>query len=64
MIMSDANGSKDYLTDPPLIFLILLLVAVLVLFFRGVVDYPLGWLVIMALIFLRINHIRKTKRKL
>ena len=59
--MTDLNRIKEYLSDPPLIILMLLLVFVLIIFFKGILSYPLGWLVLAMLIYLRIAHIRKRK---
>lgn len=61
--MSLLNCIKEYLSDPLLIFLVLLLVVVLIVSFKGILSYPVGWLVLTMLIYLRIIHIRKRKRK-
>ena len=42
-----------------LIMLIVLFIATLAAFYAGMLPYPIGWLVLAALIVLRVNQIRR-----
>ncbi|MDY0041115.1 MAG: hypothetical protein RBS57_12455 [Desulforhabdus sp.] len=61
--MCDIDCIKEYLKDPVLIFLVLLLAGVLAAFIRGVTSYPLGWMVLTVMIGLRVVHLRRQQRK-
>ena len=57
--MLDLNVMKKYFGDLPLLIMIILLAGVSAAFIYGVVAYPLGWLVLVVLIYLRIAKIRR-----
>ncbi|MCK8602096.1 hypothetical protein [Desulfoferrobacter suflitae] len=57
--MVHVDAVKKYLSDFPLIVLVVLFAGVVAAFMRGVIAYPLGWLVVAALIYLRIVKIRR-----
>jgi len=59
----DSNTLELYFKDWPLVGLIVLFIAVLIAFFKGAVDYPIGWLLLLVLIYVRIQHIRKNLSK-
>lgn len=47
--------------DIPLLIIAILLIATLVAFFSGVFPYPYGLIILIALGFARISHIRQSK---
>jgi hypothetical protein len=47
--------------DIPLLIIAILLIATLVAFFLGLFPYPYGLIILVALGFARISHIRHTK---
>lgn len=60
--MFDLHDIKRYLGDLPLIVLVVLFAGVIAAFVTGILRYPLGWLVLAVLIYLRIAHIRRQKK--
>jgi len=60
--MFDLDDMKRYLRDLPLIVLVILFVGVVAAFVSGILKYPLGWLVLIVLIYLRIAHIQRQKK--
>ncbi|MGA7877441.1 MAG: hypothetical protein WCA08_17405 [Desulfoferrobacter sp.] len=59
--MFDLDDLKRYLSDLPLIVLVILFAGVVAAFINGILKYPLGWLVLIVLIYLRIAHIQRKK---
>ncbi len=60
--MFDLHDIKSYLGDWPLVVLVILFAGVVAAFVTGMLRYPLGWLVLIVLIYLRIAHLRRQKK--
>lgn len=60
---TEDKGLERYYKDWPLIALVLAFIALLAAFFKGDLDYPIGWLLLPALIYIRIQNIRKSSSK-
>lgn len=60
--MFDLHDIKRYIGDLPLIVLLVSFAGVIAAFVTGILRYPLGWLVLAVLIYLRIAHIRRQKK--